>query len=321
MFCSKCGTEINDGAVFCSSCGTRQKNKPETAASASNASVVYAPPKSAAKPVSANKRVYKPHPNAYIHHRRSKPDLEEIPHNGSVGFIEAVKLFFVNYINFSGRASKSEYLWAYLFQALSFVTIALIMLIPLIGFIIGGIMLLILAVPSISVTVRRLHDVGKPATWYLLNLVPFGWIAVLVFCCRESGGDNGWGKGPAAVGNYGNNSYSSVNIATAQRVMSDNDIFVIVQNHEPFDLDTLAAKKYLDGTLVKIVPDYTGKESIAELIQSSDLQDIFNSISVVDTDSLVVIIKALGYYIGEGENEEILGLVQQEAVSVLKTRF
>ena len=37
------------------------------------------------------------------------------PQAKSVSFGEAVKLFFSNYVNFSGRSTKSEFWWGYLF--------------------------------------------------------------------------------------------------------------------------------------------------------------------------------------------------------------
>ena len=142
-----------------------------------------------------------------------------------------------------------------------------------------------------------------------------------ILCSRDSDGDNQWGRAPTGVGSYGNATSSSVSIATAPRVMSDNDIFVIVQNHEPFDLDSPKAKKYLDGALSKILPAYTGTENLADIMEQSDPEEISYNLAVTDTDSLVVIVKALGYYIGEGIDENILGALQREVVSVLKTRF
>ena len=330
MFCSKCGTEVKNGALFCQNCGANQninlKNSsspseilPSTkTSSVSIGSVSKTTTKTA---FFSKKRVFKPHQHAYIHPPKDKIPLAETPHNGSVGLAEAIKLFFVNYINFSTRASKSEYWWALLFQVLAGVTVGLTMLIPFIGIIIGGIMILSLIIPSLSVTVRRLHDIGKPGVWCFLSLVPFVGIIVPVLCSRDSDGDNQWGRAPTGVGSYGNATSSSVSIATAQRVMSDNDIFVIVQNHEPFDLDSPKAKKYLDGALSKILPAYTGAENLADIMEQSDPEEISYNLAVTDTDSLVVIVKALGYYIGEGIDENILGALQREVVSVLKTRF
>ena len=68
-----------------------------------------------------------------------------------MGFGESIKTCFNKYATFSGRASRSEFWWFQLAFFLSFFTI------------IGG---LILLLPNMSVTVRRLHDVGKSGWWY-----------------------------------------------------------------------------------------------------------------------------------------------------------
>ncbi|MBQ2387529.1 MAG: DUF805 domain-containing protein, partial [Clostridia bacterium] len=182
MFCSKCGTEVKNGALFCQNCGANQnvnvknpsapvETSPSTKPSFSANGFVSKP--SAKTAFFPKKRVYKPHQHAYIHPPKDKIPLAETPHNGSVGLAEAIKLFFANYINFSTRASKSEYWWALLFQVLAGVTVGLTMLIPFIGIIIGGIMILSLIIPCLSVTVRRLHDIVKPGVWFFLSLVPF----------------------------------------------------------------------------------------------------------------------------------------------------
>ena len=45
---------------------------------------------------------------------------------------------------------------------------------------------LAIIVPSIAVTVRRLHDAGFSGWWYLLSLAPGGGLVVLIFCALES---------------------------------------------------------------------------------------------------------------------------------------
>lgn len=109
----------------------------------------------------------------------------------SVGFVEAVKLYFRNFANFSGRSRRSEYWYACLFTVL-------------LGFVVGliapdlvDILSLVFLIPSIAVAVRRLHDIGKGGAWYLLAFVPLvGSIILLVWYCRDSEGDNRWGPSP-----------------------------------------------------------------------------------------------------------------------------
>ncbi|HEV7344195.1 MAG TPA: DUF805 domain-containing protein [Devosia sp.] len=42
------------------------------------------------------------------------------------------------------------------------------------------------AIPSVTVTVRRLHDTGRSGWWYLLYFVPLGFIFILVWTCLPS---------------------------------------------------------------------------------------------------------------------------------------
>ena len=57
---------------------------------------------------------------------------------------------------------------------------------------------LILLIPSISVSVRRLHDIGKSGWWLLLGFIPIaGPIVLLVWFCTDSQpGENQWGANP-----------------------------------------------------------------------------------------------------------------------------
>jgi uncharacterized membrane protein YhaH (DUF805 family) len=68
------------------------------------------------------------------------------------------------------------------------------MLLIVLYFIVGIAMI----VPTLAVTARRLHDIGKSAWTYLIAIVPIiGLIVLLVFFCRDSEpGTNQWGRNP-----------------------------------------------------------------------------------------------------------------------------
>lgn len=106
----------------------------------------------------------------------------ETSNNGKVDFGKAITLYFKNYANFEGRASKSEYWWAFLFNLIiSFLPLYLISLIAFI-------------VPSVSITVRRLHDIGKSGRWCLIGLIPIvGTIILIMWLIKDSDTDNQWG--------------------------------------------------------------------------------------------------------------------------------
>jgi uncharacterized membrane protein YhaH (DUF805 family) len=64
---------------------------------------------------------------------------------------------------------------------------------------------LLILVPSIAVTVRRLHDTGRSGAWYLVNFIPFIGPILLLGMCLLAGqpGDNKYGPDPKAVTAYG----------------------------------------------------------------------------------------------------------------------
>ena len=80
--------------------------------------------------------------------------------------VMAIKLFFVNYFNFSGRASRAEFWWVYL-------ALTIIGFVPLVGIFIQ----LVTFIGLISLTSRRLQDVGFSG-WY--QLVPYSILSLLI---------------------------------------------------------------------------------------------------------------------------------------------
>lgn len=106
-----------------------------------------------------------------------------------VTFKEAVvKALTENYCNFSGRSSRSEYWWFSLFGFIVGWAIGLIFSRSQATMeIVSGAVTLILLLPSLGLSVRRLHDIGKSGWWILLGLIPvIGQIIIIVWACRES---------------------------------------------------------------------------------------------------------------------------------------
>jgi uncharacterized membrane protein YhaH (DUF805 family) len=56
--------------------------------------------------------------------------------------------------------------------------------------------------PSLAVTVRRLHDTGRSGWWWLIAFVPvIGAVVLIVFMCLEgTHGPNAYGPDPKAAG-------------------------------------------------------------------------------------------------------------------------
>jgi uncharacterized membrane protein YhaH (DUF805 family) len=134
-----------------------------------------------------------------------------------VGFGRSVGLGFKQYVRFSGRSSRSEYWWWYLFNSI----VSAIVLTP--GYIqffhtfipawtkfldcyrtninnpdvniaevckltsgtpwllwLGQLLLLPLFLPSLGVLIRRLHDTGRSGWWMWISLIPVAGSIILI---------------------------------------------------------------------------------------------------------------------------------------------
>jgi len=118
-------------------------------------------------------------------------------------FSQAVQSCFSNYITFQGRAPRSE-LW---FFALFTIVVGIaISVLEAITFgvslaapgMLTGIFDLIVFLPSIAVSVRRLHDLDRSGWWWWLWLIPIiGWIVLLVWMVTVGNeGENSHGPDP-----------------------------------------------------------------------------------------------------------------------------
>ena len=77
------------------------------------------------------------------------------------------------YANFKGRASRSEFWFFYLFLVIGYaITISTIFISIKLFIGIMSIFVLAMIIPSLAVTVRRLHDINKSG-WFILLPLPF----------------------------------------------------------------------------------------------------------------------------------------------------
>ncbi|MFL2756651.1 MAG: DUF805 domain-containing protein [Dehalococcoidia bacterium] len=103
-----------------------------------------------------------------------------------ISFSDAISLAFKNYVNFSGRATRAEFWWFFLFTTLLSLVTQVIDTVSSIG-ILNLISSLVVFVPSLSVGVRRLHDINKSGWWLLLWFaIIIGWIVLLIWHVRPS---------------------------------------------------------------------------------------------------------------------------------------
>ncbi len=186
MICPQCGTQLRDDAAYCTACGAKQ------------APPTQQPPQGYQQP---NSNTYSD--QAYFR--------GGAPSDGKVEFGQAIKLFFINYAKFSGRASRSEFWWAFLFTSLVGLATGFI---PVLGWLVS----IGFLVPNLAIAVRRLHDTGKDWYWLFMGLIPFaGPIILIVYFAKESVGDNQWGPGIPGYGIPQSNPYVAQQYAAPQQ--------------------------------------------------------------------------------------------------------
>ncbi|MDE6352515.1 MAG: DUF805 domain-containing protein [Muribaculaceae bacterium] len=105
-----------------------------------------------------------------------------------VDFVEAIKrALTINYCNFNGRASRSEYWWFCLFQFIVVVALNIIFGTDTPGTIVKAIVSLAFFLPGLGLAVRRLHDIDKSGWWIFLSLIPVvGTIILIVWYIKPS---------------------------------------------------------------------------------------------------------------------------------------
>ena len=114
-----------------------------------------------------------------------------------MGFGQAVSTCFSKYLDFSGRACRSEYWYWTLFAFL--VSIAGNFVGMTVDSLIAGVVLqLALLLPGLAAFARRMHDIDKSGWWFFLNFVPIiGFIVILIWLVkRGTDGPNRFGDDP-----------------------------------------------------------------------------------------------------------------------------
>ena len=223
MICKNCGTDFN--GQYCPNCGAKaepasapQQSAPPYGAPQNFGSGQSAPPYGAPQNF-GNGQSAPPYgaPQNFVNGQSAPPYGAPVyMPTRKIGFGEAVKLFFKNYVNFSGRATRSEYWWVYLFNNIVYMVLGILFAISggsslaaydaygdmsiaymgagAIFYILMMLYCLAVLLPSLSLMVRRLHDIGKSGTYILMGLIPVvGYIFILVYMLTGSAPDNQYG--------------------------------------------------------------------------------------------------------------------------------
>ena len=123
-----------------------------------------------------------------------------------MNMMEAVVSVFKNWKDFRGRACRSEFWYFYLATSILYIVFYFVdpatspfevpEEVPGLG-VLTNIITLILLIPSLSVTARRLHDRGHSGWWQLSYLIVVGIIVIPLICAfpaKEE--ENKWGRNP-----------------------------------------------------------------------------------------------------------------------------
>lgn len=131
-------------------------------------------------------------------------------------FADAVRAGWSKALDFRGRSSRSEFWWWTLFATLLSFGVAIIghaIALP----ILSPLLALVMLIPNLSITFRRLHDIDK-THWWIAALIPIGLVAGLLastllgpllllatcvvliiwFCKAGTVGENRYGPDPLA---------------------------------------------------------------------------------------------------------------------------
>ena len=109
--------------------------------------------------------------------------------------------------DFSGRSRRREFWLPYLINIVIVMVLDFLAIVTTarnprgsvsIFFIILAIYALAYLIPTLALTVRRLHDMGKSGWWYFISLIPFvGTILLIIYLCTDSVSyDNEYGISP-----------------------------------------------------------------------------------------------------------------------------
>ena len=123
-----------------------------------------------------------------------------------MNMMEAVVSVFKNWKDFRGRACRSEFWYFYLATSILYIVFYFVdpatspfevpEEVPGLGML-TNLITLILLIPSLSVTARRLHDRGHSGWWQLSYLIVVGIVVIPLICAfpaKEE--ENKWGRNP-----------------------------------------------------------------------------------------------------------------------------
>lgn len=167
MRCPSCGANVTDDLRECDFCGSSLSTTAEA----------------------ASEQIQTPHMSA-----EPQIDLEEANPKQGLSFTDAIATCMTKYATFSGRASRPEFWWFYLFTIVISWAAGLLDGTKSLGFV-SWLVNLTLFLPSIAAITRRLHDTNRSGWWQLIGITIIGLIPLVYWLCLPGDRDrNQYGK-------------------------------------------------------------------------------------------------------------------------------
>ena len=111
-----------------------------------------------------------------------------------MNFLESIQTCYKKFFDFSGRASKSEYWWFQLYNAIIYV-LTLVFQGDLT--LLFSILIIVNLIPIWAAAVRRVHDSDKSGWMVLISVIPIIGLYVIVLLIQDgSKGKNRFGAKP-----------------------------------------------------------------------------------------------------------------------------
>lgn len=115
-----------------------------------------------------------------------------------MGFIEAIGSGFSKTFQYSGRSSRSEFWYFFIFACVITFLVGLIAGLTESSFPLGELIAFLLFFPNLAAQVRRLHDTDHSGWWLLIAFIPLvGALVLIAFLATDSdAGTNRFGPNP-----------------------------------------------------------------------------------------------------------------------------
>lgn len=106
-----------------------------------------------------------------------------------MSFAESIKTCLSKYATFSGRATRAEYWWFYLFTTLVTMAAMFLDIMEDTGEVFLRIAQLAFLLPSMAAGVRRMHDINHSGWWILCPIYN-----IILMCYASDPGANDYGE-------------------------------------------------------------------------------------------------------------------------------